>query len=116
MKATKERLVDTDIQSMIRVIQDKRFTFYHFRQIMEQFPGLLHQLTTREEEAPMPGKSLVETFVLKVRDRSITLKSFYFPEPAEQRMRSPEAIEAEEIFAGGSQSNLFPGQLEALMN
>jgi hypothetical protein len=97
MNKTQERLVGTDIQSIIREIQDKRFNFYHFRQIMTQFPGLLHQISTREEEAPMPGKSLVETFCLVFGNKLINLKSFNFPEPADQRLRS----------------NLFPGQSEA---
>ncbi|HNQ16795.1 MAG TPA: hypothetical protein PKH60_01690, partial [Candidatus Woesebacteria bacterium] len=89
MSASKERLVGTEIQSIIREIQDKRFNFYHFRQIMTQFPGLLHQITTREEEAPMPGKSLVETFCLVFGNKLINLKSFSFLEPADQRLRSP---------------------------
>jgi len=113
MNKSQERLVGTDIQSIIREIQDKRFNFYHFRQIMTQFPGLLHQITTREEEAPMPGKSLVETFCLVFGNKLINLKSFNFPEPADQKLRSPVAIEADEVFASGSRSNLFSGQSEA---
>lgn len=113
MNKSQERLVGTDIQSIIREIQDKRFNFHHFRQIMDQFPGLLHQVTTREEMAPMAGKSLVETFCLEVGNKLINLKSFYLLEPADQRLRSPLAIEADEVIASGSRSNLFPGQSEA---
>lgn len=113
MTNRQEKLVCTDIDPIIREIQNERFNFYHFRQIMLQFPGLLRQVTTREEEAPMPGKSLVETFYLVVRNKLITLKRFYFLEPADQKLRSPVTIEADEVFAGRSQLNHFPGQREA---